>query len=127
MYDNVLILYEDMVRYWYCANIPPRPLDDKAPRFEKLEGKRREKEFWTNQRLRKKNGLKQNFSQDVGCACRRETRWEVGGWAVGRDKSVRTVGSVREVGEEEDFNKCGVGREGGRGGVQTCERDGRCW
>ena len=28
------------------------------------------------------------------------------------------------VGEVKDFNKCGVGREGGRGGVQTCERDG---
>ena len=52
-----------------------------------------------------------------------KTRWEVGGWAVGRDKSVRTVGSVGKVGEEEDFNKCGVGREGGRGDEQTCERD----
>jgi hypothetical protein len=32
-----------------------------------------------------------------------ETRWEVGGWAVGRDKSVRTVGSVGRVGGEEDL------------------------
>ena len=32
---------------------------------------------------------------------------------------------VGRVGGVEDFNKCGVGREGGRGGVQTCERDGR--
>ncbi len=31
------------------------------------------------------------------------------------------------VGRWEDFNKCGVGREDGRGGVQTCERDGRWW
>ena len=52
-----------------------------------------------------------------------KTRWEVGGWAVGRDKSVRTVGSVGKVGAEEDFNKCGVGREDGRGDEQTCERD----
>ena len=52
-----------------------------------------------------------------------KTRWEVGGWAVGRDKSVRTGGSVGKVGAEEDFNKCGVGREDGRGDEQTCERD----
>jgi hypothetical protein len=56
--------------------------------------------------------------------CGMKTRWEVGGWAVGREMSVRTVGSVGKVGGEEDFNKCGVGRESGRGGVQTCERDG---
>ena len=27
-----------------------------------------------------------------------KTRWEVGGWAVERDESVRTVGWVGEVG-----------------------------
>ena len=59
------------------------------------------------------------------CECGRKTRWEVGGWAVGRGESVRTVGSVGKVDGEETFNKCGVGREGGKGGVQTCERDGR--
>ncbi len=53
--------------------------------------------------------------------------WEVGWWAVGTDVSVRTVGSVREIEGREMFNRCEVGRECGRGGVQTCERDGRCW
>ena len=23
------LVLDNMVRYWYCANIPPRPLDDK--------------------------------------------------------------------------------------------------
>jgi hypothetical protein len=54
VYDNVLILYEDMVRYWYCANIPPRPLDDKRQELESWSGKDEKKNFWTNQRLRKK-------------------------------------------------------------------------
>ncbi len=65
---------------------------------------------------KKKVVLKQKNSQDVGGECRRETRWEVVGWAVGRDKSVRTVGSGGEVGGEEDFSKCGVGEPewGGR-------------
>jgi hypothetical protein len=40
-----------MVRYWYCANIPPRPLDDKTKRFGGFEVKKTRKEFWTTQRL----------------------------------------------------------------------------
>ena len=32
--DKVLILYDDMVRYWYCANIPPRSLEDKTKKME---------------------------------------------------------------------------------------------
>ena len=35
--DKVLILYEDMVRYWYCANIPPRPLDYKTAGMGKVD------------------------------------------------------------------------------------------
>ncbi len=53
--------------------------------------------------------------------------WEVGLWAVGTEVSVRTVRSVREIEWREEINKCAAGREGGRGGVQTCERDGRWW
>jgi hypothetical protein len=51
MYDKVLVLHEIMVRYWYCANIPPRPLDDKTKRFGGFEVKKTRKEFWTTQRL----------------------------------------------------------------------------
>jgi hypothetical protein len=51
MYDKVLVLHEIMVRYWYCANIPPRSLDDKAKIFGGFEVKKTRKEFWTNQRL----------------------------------------------------------------------------
>jgi hypothetical protein len=28
-YGRVPLVLDNMVRYWYCANIPPRPLDDK--------------------------------------------------------------------------------------------------
>ncbi len=28
-YDKVLLQLDNMVIYWYCAIIPPRPLDDK--------------------------------------------------------------------------------------------------
>ena len=52
---------------------------------------------------------------------------EVGVWAVVTEVSVRTVRSVRERERREKINRCEVGRECGRGGVQTCERDGRCW
>ena len=42
--DKVLILYDDMVRYWYCANIPPRSLEDKTKKngiwSEKAERKK---------------------------------------------------------------------------------------
>ena len=34
-----------MVRYWYCANIPPRPLDDKTQEFEKGIEKEEKKNF----------------------------------------------------------------------------------
>ncbi len=33
MYDKVLVLGKDMVRYWYCANIPLRQLEDKTTRI----------------------------------------------------------------------------------------------
>ena len=44
--DKVLILYDDMVRYWYCANIPPRSLEDKT----KKDG------IWSEKAERKKIG-----------------------------------------------------------------------
>ena len=34
-----------MVGYWYCANIPPRPLVDKRTRFEKWIEKGEKKNF----------------------------------------------------------------------------------
>jgi hypothetical protein len=38
-YDNVLVLWYDMIEYWYCVNIPPRPLVDlRESRFEKEVG-----------------------------------------------------------------------------------------
>ncbi len=96
----------------------------KRQEFESWSEKTRKK-ILDQSEAEKKKLFETKFSQDVGFRCRRETRWEVGGWAVGRDKSVRTVRSVGGVGGEEDINKCGVGCEGGRGGLQTCERDGR--
>ena len=44
--DKVLILYDDMVRYWYCANTPPRSLEDKA----------KKKGIWSEKAERKKIG-----------------------------------------------------------------------
>jgi hypothetical protein len=55
MYDKVLVLHEIMVRYWYCANIPPRPLDEKYVKNLEVGVKKTRKEFGTNQRLRKKS------------------------------------------------------------------------
>ena len=95
MYDKVLVLCEVMVRYWYCANIPPRSLEDKT----KKNG------IWSEKAERKKIGpiregekTKKNlfgnkiFSQDVGGGrLWKVGGWEVGGWAVRIEKSVRTV------------------------------------
>ncbi len=65
------------------------------------------------------------------CECRRKTLWEVGGWAVGRGKSVRTVGwvqktlvSVELVAKMED-EACRLAKEtagGGEGEVRCDEK-----
>jgi hypothetical protein len=56
-----------MIKYWYCGNIPPRPLDEKVEDLESWNGQDEKKNLWTNQRLRKNNlFLKQKISQDVG-------------------------------------------------------------
>ena len=81
------------------------------------------------EKRQKKNCLEtKTFSLDVGGGrWWKVGGWEGGGWAVRIEMSDRTVGSVRKVGGEEGTNRCEVGREGGREGGQTCERDGRCW
>ena len=84
--DKVLILYDDMVRYWYwyCANIPPRSLEDKT----KKNG------IWSEKAERKKIGpIREGEKTKKICL---ETKiftrrwwWEVvgvervGGWWVG--------------------------------------------
>ena len=58
----------------------------KKPRGRRLDQSEREKR-------QKKIVWKQKFSQDVGGGRLWELRgWEVGGWAVRTEKSVRTVG-----------------------------------
>ena len=67
-----------MVRYWYCANIPPRPLDDKDSDRGRVGEKygylRDEKIFGTNEKKenRKRSELneilgtaKKNFGEEV--------------------------------------------------------------
>ena len=36
---NLLVLHEGMVKYWYCGNIPPRPLDEKEGKDFEMRGK----------------------------------------------------------------------------------------
>jgi hypothetical protein len=43
-----------MIKYWYCGNIPPRPLDEKVEDLESWNGQDEKKNLWTNQRLRRK-------------------------------------------------------------------------
>ena len=68
MYDKVLVLCEVMVRYWYCANIPPRRLEDKTTReFENWSEKDKKNNLDQSEAEKlKKVVLKQKFSQDVG-------------------------------------------------------------
>jgi hypothetical protein len=68
-----------MVWYWYCAYIPPRPLDDNSGKSRQLERKRREKHFWTNRRIVKIKILK-DFHKTLVAVCERR----VGHWAVRR-------------------------------------------
>ena len=96
--DKVLILYDDMVRYWYCANIPPRSLEDKTKRMEFGVKKPRGRRFDQSERGKRQKKIvwKQNvFLQDVGGGrLWKVGGWEVGGWAVRIEKSVRTVGRL---------------------------------
>ena len=83
-----------MVRYWYCANIPPRSLEDKTKKMEfgvkKPRGRRLDQS--EREKGQEKNCLETKISQDVGGGRLWELRgWEVGGWAVRTEKSVRIV------------------------------------
>ncbi len=85
-----------MVRYWYCANIPPRSLEEKTKRMEFGVKKPRGRRFDQSEREKRQP---KKISQDVGGG----RWWKVGGWegggsAVRIEMSVRTVGSVRKVG-----------------------------
>ena len=81
--DKVLILYDDMVRYWYCANIPPRSLEDKTKKMEfgvkKPRGRRLDQS--EREKRQKKNCLETKIFT-------RRWWWEVvgvervGGWWV---------------------------------------------
>ena len=57
-----------MVRYWYCANIPPRPLDDKElerGRFGEKYGYLRDgKKVWTNEE--KENQKRSELNEILG-------------------------------------------------------------
>jgi len=98
----------------------------KRQEFEKWIEKEEKKNFGPIRGCEKKKVfLKQKIiTRRVSEVCERRRRWGFGG-AEDSGSMPGRVCMVGWVGEVEDFNKCGVGREGGRGGVQTCERDGR--
>ncbi len=97
--------------------------------------KRRGEKNWTNQRLRKlkikkKVGLETKFFlQVVGGGWRVDSKGDGrdGGWIRMRLETNRVGQLDQRRGGMKHFNKCGVGREDGKGAVQTCEKDGQRW
>jgi hypothetical protein len=71
-----------MIKYWYCGNIPPRPLDEKVKDLDGWDGKDKKKNFGPIKDGEGKNCLKIFHKTLVAvCEC---GRLEVGRLEGGR-------------------------------------------
>ena len=79
-----------MVKYWYCANIPPRSLKDEARKEKKLDQSEAEKK--KNVVVWKQKNCHKLLEAGGGWIRKTVGVWEVNSNGVG-DESVMTVGS----------------------------------